>query len=113
MARRYVRQITISVGAGVGALALILVCLLVRYEVLERRFRNIYPDNSEARLIEVVGSPTAIKNCADLKIPTDSGADARRCAHVYWYSAYIFQDGWLVPIDDTGTIIQIKRIALP
>jgi hypothetical protein len=115
MARKYVRRSLISLGAGAAALALVFGYLLVRYETLERRFRQIHPDDSEAQLLEVVGAPTSIRGCREgtYKIPTDAGAGARRCARVYWYSPYIFTDGWLVPIDDTGSIIQIRRLALP
>ena len=82
---------------------------------LERRFRQIHPDESEAKLLEIVGAPTSIRGCGEgvYKLPTDGDAGMRRCERVYWYSVYIFTDGWLVPIDDTGHIIQIRRLALP
>lgn len=107
MASKYVRRVLVSLGAAVVAFALVFGYLLVRYEVLERRFRQIYPDDSEAKLLEVVGAPTSIRGCGEgvYRLPTDGGAGSRRCARVYWYSVYIFTDGWLVPIDDTGHII--------
>ena len=115
MARKYVRFVAVSLVAGVAALALIFSYFLVRSEVLERRFRQIHPDDSEAQLLKVVGAPTSIRGCEEgvYRIPTDGGAGARRCVRVYWYSTYIFTDGWLVPIDDTGNIMQIRRLALP
>jgi hypothetical protein len=115
IARKYARRLLVSLGAGVAAFALIIGYLLVRYEALERRFRQIHPDDSEAQLLEAVGAPTSIRGCGEgvYKFPTDGGAGTRRCARVYWYSAYIFTDGWLVPIDDTERIMQIKRLALP
>src|SRR5262245_8342333 len=115
MARKNIRRIMVSVGAGAAALVLILGYIFVRSEALERRFRKIHPDDSEAQLLEVVGAPTAIRGCGEgnYRFPTDGGVGARRCAHVYWYSTFIFKDGWLVPIDDTGHIIQVKRLALP
>jgi hypothetical protein len=115
MARTYGRRVLVSLGAGAAAFALVFGYLLVRYEALERRFRQIHPDDSEARLLEVVGAPTSIRGCGEgvYRIPADSGVSTRRCARVYWYSTYIFTDGWLVPIDDTGYIMQVRRLALP
>jgi len=115
IARKYARRVLFLLGAGAAAFALVFGCLLVRYEALERRFRQIHPDESEARLLEVVGAPTSIRACGGegYRIPTDGGVGTRRCARVYWYSSYIFTDGWLVPIDDTGYIMQIRRLALP
>ena len=115
MARKYVRRALVSLIAVIAALALIIGYLLVRSEVLERRFRQIQPDDSEARLLDDVGAPTSVRGCGEgvYRLPTDGGAGARRCARVYWYSVYMFTDGWLVPIDDTGHIMQIRRLALP
>src|SRR5262249_11028253 len=115
MTRKYALRVLVSLGAGVAVFALVFVYLLVRYETLERRFRKIYPDESEAQLLEVVGAPTSIRGCGEgiYRIPTDGGEGTRRCARVYWYSAYIITDGWLVPIDDEGRIMQIRRLALP
>jgi hypothetical protein len=115
MASKYVRCILVSAGAGIAALVLILGYLLVWSEALERRFRKIHPDDSEAKLLEVVGTPTAIRGCGEgnYRVPTDGGAGTRRCARVYWYNTHIFKDGWLVPIDDKGKIIQVRRLALP
>jgi hypothetical protein len=105
----------ITVFAAAAALVIFLGFLLVRSESLERRFRKIHPDESETRLLEVVGAPSEIRRCGEgnFRLPPDDGAVARRCMRVYWYSTYILKDGWLVPIDDTGHIIQIKRLALP
>jgi hypothetical protein len=113
--RKYVRRVLFSLGAVVAAFALVFGYLLVRYETLERRFRQIHPDDSEARLLEVVGAPTSIRGCSEgiYRLPTEGGAGTTRCARVYWYSAYIFTDGWLVPIDDTRHVMQIRRLALP
>jgi hypothetical protein len=115
MARKYLRRMMVSVGAGIAALALILGYLFVRSEALERCFRKIHPDDGETQLIEIVGAPTAIRRCGEgnYRFPTDGGTGTRRCARVYWYSTYIFLDGWLVPIDDMGHIIQVRRLALP
>ncbi len=115
MASKYVRRIIVTAGAAIAALVLFLGFLLVRSDTLERRFRHIHPDDSESRLLEVVGAPTEIRRCGEGKhgLPPDVGAVARRCRHIYWYSSYILKDGWLVPIDDMGHIIQIKRLALP
>ena len=109
------RRLLVSLCVFVALFLLVFGYLFVRYEALERRFRKIYPDDSEAQLLEVVGAPTSIRGCGEgvYRIPTDGGAGTRRCARVYWYSAYIFTDGWLVPIDDEGRIMQIRRLALP
>ena len=115
MARKYMRRVLVSLGAAVTGLALIFGYLLLRYEAMERGFRQIHPDESEAQLLRVVGAPTSILGCSEGKyrIPTDGGSGTTRCARVYWYSAYIFSDGWIVPIDNTGHIMQIRRLALP
>src|SRR5262245_3083757 len=109
MARKFMRRVLVSLGVGVAALALACGYLLIRYEAMERRFRQIHPDDSEAQLLRVVGAPTSIRGCGEGKyrLPTDGGAGTTRCARVYWYSAYIFTDGWIVPIDETGRIMQI------
>jgi hypothetical protein len=49
MARKYVRRIMVSAGAGIAALVLILGYLLLWSEALERHFRKIHPDVSEAQ----------------------------------------------------------------
>src|SRR5262245_45021714 len=115
MASKYMRRVLVSLGVGATALALAFGYLLFRYEAMERRFRQIHPDDSEAQLLRVVGAPTSIRGCGEGKygFPTDGGSGTTRCARVYWYSAYIFSDGWIVPIDDTGHIMKIRRLALP
>ena len=115
IARKGLRRVIIVLAVCIAASALIFGYLLVRSEALEQRFRQIYPDNTEAQLLEIVGAPTSIRGCDEgtYSIPTDDGAGTRRCARVYWYSTYIFTDGWLVPIDETGHIMQISRLALP
>jgi hypothetical protein len=104
-----------ALGVGVAALLIVLGYLFVRYEILERRFRQIHPDDSEAQLLEVVGAPTSVRACGEggYKAPRDEMLAPRRCVREYWYSTYIFSDGWLVWIDDGGQIIQIRRLALP
>lgn len=54
---KYVRSVPVSLGAGVAAFAPVFGYLLVRYVALERRFRQIHPDDSEAQLLKVVGAP--------------------------------------------------------
>jgi hypothetical protein len=90
MASNYVRRVLVSLGAAVVAFALVFGYFLVRYESLERRFRQIHPDDSEEQLIEVVGAPTSIRGCGEgvHSLPTDGGSGTSRCARVYWYSAY-------------------------
>jgi hypothetical protein len=99
----------------VVALLLIVAILFMRAILLERSFRQIHTDESEARLLEVVGKPTTIRRCDEgpRKIANDESPGAQRCARVYWYSTYPFADGWLVPIDEAGTIMQINRHVLP
>jgi hypothetical protein len=115
IARKNVRRVMILLSACIATLALLFGYLLVQSEALEQRFHNIHPDNTEALLLEIVGAPTSIRGCDEgvYRIPADAGAGTRRCVRVYWYSTYIFTDGWLVPIDDTGRVIQIRRVALP
>jgi hypothetical protein len=104
-------------AVGVTLLALLLAgaFLFARYAWLERRFSELHADESEARLRAVVGAPTAIRACpASPPAPTSTGQTTpRRCARVYWYGTYVFHDGWLVPIDDDGYVMQIRRVALP
>ena len=89
--------------------------LFVQAQLLEYRFREIHPDESEVQLLKVVGAPTAIRRCDEgrHKIVNDDKPEARRCARVYWYKPNLFSDEWLVPIDETGYVMQIKRLGLP
>lgn len=114
MSHRPARFWMLVLGGAVAAVLLVFTLLLVRYAMLERRFREIHPDDSEARLLEVAGHPTSIRRCGEgtPRMPAP-GVGNRPCARVYWYSTYVFSDGWLVPIDDAGYIMQIRRMALP
>ncbi len=117
MIRRTTRRVALALGAALLAAVLVLGLLFVRYQTLEQRFRAIHPDDNEAHLLAVVGHPTSIRDCTGLTAgSTAVGAAATRgprCARVYWYSTYVFSDGWLVPIDDDGSVMQIRRLALP
>ncbi len=96
-----------------GVLAVLIVGYLFwRAEMLASRFSQMNPDESEAKLLEIVGAPSAIRRCDEGRRKVQPSA-VRPCARVYWYNAYIFRDGWIVPIDTQGTIMQIDRHGLP
>ena len=79
---------------------------------LNARFSQIYVDEPEEKLLKVAGAPTRTLRCDEGRRKIQPSA-TRPCARVHWYSAYPFDDGWLVPIDEQGTIMQIDRFALP
>ncbi len=106
--QKFVSRTLVALGCGLIIIVLIAGYFVVRSINLERGFRNIYPDDSEAKLLEVVGAPTAIREC-DERLKRGE----RKCGREYWYNTYFFGDGWIVPIDETGTIMQIRRTALP
>jgi hypothetical protein len=86
--------------------------LFWRMASLQAGFSRIYPDESEAKLLEIVGAPSAIRRCDEGHHKVQP-SETRPCARVYWYDTYIFSDGWLIPIDEQGSIMQINRLGLP
>lgn len=82
-----------------GVLALFTFAYLFWHaETLAARFSQMHPDETEAKLLNVVGAPTEIRRCDEGPRPVQPRVE-RPCARVYWYSAYPFNDGWLLPID--------------
>ena len=79
---------------------------------LPSRFSQIYVDETEEKLLKVVGTPTRTLRCDEGRRKIQPST-VRPCARVHWYSAYPFDDGWLIPIDEQGTIMQINRLAPP
>ena len=96
-----------------GVLALLpFVYLVWRTESLASGFSQIYVDETEAKLLKVAGAPTRTLRCDEGRHKIQPRT-VRPCARVHWYSAYPFDDGWLVPIDAQGAIMQIDRHRWP
>lgn len=105
------RAVLLIVGILVGLVGY----WFAQTQLLEIRFRDIHPDDTEARLLAVVGKPSEIRRCDEgtYKVVSDNQAVGNRCAKVYWYSTWPLADGWLVPIDESGIVMQIRRLGLP
>lgn len=114
--RNWIGRIGLLLAALGGVAVLTLGYQFWRAERLASRFSQMHPDETEAKLLEVVGAPTEIRRCDEGRRKVQPSA-VRPCARVYWYSTYAFQniwqDGWIVPIDTQGTIMQIDRRGLP
>jgi hypothetical protein len=105
---KFLRYTLIALVSCAVLVVVILGYVVIRYNNMERHFREIQPDDTEVKLLAVVGSPTAIREC-DERLKSGQ----RKCVREYWYNTYILGDGWIIPIDEAGTIMQIRRTALP